>query len=144
MKLKSILVLAILFASDRCMLRAAEMTDASFESFKRTLITTAGPDGLSCGEVARQNNSTEAFKCARDALKSGASFWVVAQKHAGDPRQWVGAARDDHGVLYQIHFDPPSIDKSGTKSKAKFTIDHCSSLKFDDEANRILCVPSTR
>ena len=142
MKSKLILAIGMLFASDGFMLRAGDVPDASFESFKRTLITTAGPNGRSCGEVARQSSSAEAFKCARDALKSDATFWVIAQKHAAESQQWVGAARDDHGVLYQIHFDPPVTDSGGAKTKARFTIDRCSSLKIEEAANRLLCVPS--
>ena len=144
MTFKSLRVVTILLVSAHFTLSAAEGPETSVESFKKTLITTAGPNGRSCGEVPRQGSSKEAFQCARRAIEADAAFWVIAQKQAADSLQWVGAARDEHGILYQIHFDPPRTESSGVKTKATFTIDHCSSLKFDEEKNRILCVPSRR
>jgi hypothetical protein len=90
-KLLGFLIALVIVAS--CAVSAAESSESSFEAFKKTMSVTAGPNALACGEVSLEANAAEAFKCARTAIDTNATFWVVVQKQGVDSQPWVESPR---------------------------------------------------
>lgn len=69
------------------------------------LTRIAGPEAKHCGTVRLREDHTVAIACAKDAVASGESFYILFQLHGVDSQIWVGAARRRNEPLQRVRFD---------------------------------------
>ena len=128
-------LLAILVAASNC--QATDLVPAVLLSKMKSI---AGSGSQDCGDVLLHNNPYVAIECARDAASAGKAYRVAIQLQGIDSLVWQGAARDEHGKLWEVFYD--SDPSGGSGANASLSVVPCRDIVFASQGKQVIeCKP---